>query len=125
MTIEGAIARVDRLRPNSVTDKDKVAWLSSVDGLVHREIILAHEHGEELDVFAGYDDGTDKGTELLVPFPYDGIYIYWLCAQVDYVNMEMDKYNNDRTLFNSSWETFGDAWRRGHMPVQRNRELRI
>lgn len=125
MTIEGAIARVDRLRPNSVTDKDKVAWLSSVDGLVHREIILAHEHGEELDAFAGYDAGTDKGTELLVPFPYDEIYIHWLCAQVDYVNMEMDKYNNDRTLFNAAWETFGDAWRRGHMPVQRNRELRI
>jgi hypothetical protein len=125
MTIETAIARVDRLRPNSVEDKDKIAWLSSVDGLVHREIILAHEHGAELDSFSGYDDGTDRGTELLAPFPYDELYIHWLCAQIDYVNMELDKYNNDRALFNNDWETFGDAWRRTHMPVQRNRELRI
>ena len=125
MTIETAIGRVDRLRPNSVMEKDKIKWLSACDGMVHREILMAHVHDPEDEEFDGYDDDTDRSTEMLVPFPYDEIYIHWLCAQIDYVNMELDKYNNDRALFNNDWDTFGDAWRRGHMPIQRNRELRI
>lgn len=125
MTISAAISRVDRLRPNSLSDGDKVAWLSECDGLVHKEIVLAHEHDEDLNTFDGYTEHTDRNTILLVPFPYDEIYVHWLCAQIDYANMELDKYNNDRALFNNDWETFQDAWRRNHMPVQKCRELRI
>ena len=126
MTIESAIARVNKLRPNSVPEKTKVEWLSQVDGLVHREILLAHELPEEIpEEFDGYDHNTHPATVLLVPFPYDEIYIHWLNAQIDYAMMENDKYNNDRMLFNNAWDTFGDAWRRAHMPVQKTRELRI
>ena len=125
MNIETALARVNTLRPNSVSDQIKVSWLSECDGLVHREIILNHEHGPELDTFGGYDEGTDRSTELLVPYPYDEIYIHYLAMKIDYATLETDKYNNDRALFNNAWDTFGDWWRRNNMPIQRCRELRI
>ncbi len=62
---------------------------------------------------------------MLVPDIYASLYIYWVMSKIDLENMENDKYNNDRTLFNSAYDTFSDYWTRTHMPIQRTRELRI
>ena len=75
--------------------------------------------------FAGYTVETDPGTELLAPFPYDEIYTYWLAAKVDWQNLEMDKYANDRTLFNNAWRELDDYWTRTHMPKQKVSQIRL
>jgi hypothetical protein len=104
--------------------KLKIAALSELDGLIWQEIMLKHE-GQPMETFSGYDEDTDPGTELLAPFPYDEMYKYWLMARVDEQNLETTKYENDRTLFNGSYEMFHDFWRRTHMPKTTVRELRI
>ena len=76
-------------------------------------------------VFPGYDEGTDRGRELLVGFPYDEIYTWWLMSKVDIQNQEIDKYNNDRTLFNNAYDTYSDYWTREHRPLSAVRELRL
>ena len=80
---------------------------------------------EEDTEFTGYTVDTDRGTELLAPFPYDEIYTHYLMAKVDDNNLEWDKYNNDMLKFNNSYDTLSDWWTRTHLPKQRSRELRI
>lgn len=125
MTIQKALDRLDEMKPNAMGRHLKVAWLAEIDGLIHHEIIMKHEHSEEDERFDEYTEMTDEGTELIAPFPYDELYTYWLMSKVDMQNLEWDKYNNDRQLFNSAYNMFHDWWRREHMPLTHVRELRI
>jgi len=125
MNIQTALDRADEMKPNMMSRELKIAALSELDGLIHREIIMKHVHTPEQAIFTGYDTDTDPGTELLVPWPYDEMYGYWLMARIDDQNMEYDKYENDRAKFNSAYDMFHDWWRRNHMPLSRNRQLRI
>ena len=125
MNIQTALDRADEMKPNMMSRDLKIAALSELDGLIHREIILKHVHTPAQHCFKGYDKDTDPGTELLAPWPYDEMYGYWLMARIDDQNLEYDKYENDRAKFNNAYDMFHDWWRRNHMPLTRNRELRI
>ena len=125
MNIQTALDRADEMKPNMMNRSLKIAFLSELDGLIHREIILKHVHTEEQEEFDGYNEDTDPGTELLAPWPYDEMYGYYLMARIDDQNMEYDKYENDRAKFNSAYDMFHDWWRRNHMPLSGNRQLRI
>ena len=127
MTIQEALDRVDLIRPNGMKKEFKIAALAELDGIIYRELVTKHRRnpGESIGIYEGYTDETEPGTILLAPFPYDELYTYWLCCKVDYQNLEMDKYNNDRTMFNNAYEQLSDYWTRTRMPLQRNRELRI
>ena len=115
MTILEAINRVDSTKPNSYTQVEKVDWLSTLDGVIKDEIIDTHEGGEDV-VFAGYDADTSLDTELLVPAPYDDIYIRWLEARIDYANGEYGKYNNSLTAYNDAYTLYANCYNRKHMP---------
>ena len=115
MTILEVINRVDSTKPNSYTQIEKVDWLSTIDGIVKSEIIDTHEDGESI-VFEGYDTETSLDTVLLIPAPYDDIYIRWLEAQIDYANGEYNKYSNSMTMFNEAYSAFERYYNREHMP---------
>ena len=115
MTILEAINRVDSTKPNSYTQIEKVDWLSTLDGVVKTNIIDTHEGGENV-VFNGYDVDTSLDTELLVPAPYDDVYIRWLEARIDYANGEINKYNNSLTAYNDAYDLYANYYNRKHMP---------
>lgn len=136
MKLQQAIDRVDEMRPNLTGRELKVAWLSELDGLVWRELILKHQMTQEewnryphdewnRPQMPVYDPDTDPGTELLVREPYDSLYVYWLMSRIDEQTMEWEKFNNDRAMFNGAYESFSDYLTRTHMPIGRIRELRI
>ena len=115
MTIIEAINFIDSLKPNNYSQDDKVAWLSKIDGIIKEKIIDTHEGGEDV-VFDGYDSNTNIATELIVPAPYDDLYIKWLEAQIDYANNDYNKYNNSMIMYNSSYEEYEKNYNRTHMP---------
>ena len=116
MTIMDALYRIDELKPNSYSQPEKIKWLSSLDGTIKSEIIDTHEGGENV-VFNGYSEDADLTTVLLVPAPYDDIYLRWLEAQIDYANGEYGKYNNSITLYNTAYAAFSNHYNRTHMPI--------
>lgn len=118
MTIIGAISLIDALKPNGYTQIDKIGWLSTLDGMIKNEIIDTHEGGESI-TFNGYDDTTSIDTVLLVPAPYDDIYVRWLEAQIDYANGEYNKYNNSITLYNSAYSGFEKYYHRTNKPISK------
>lgn len=122
MTILEAIDRVDNLKFNSYDNSDKVAWLSRLDNSIKNTIIDTHEGGEAI-VFTGYDDSTDMNTVLLVPAPFDEVYLRWLEAQIDYHNGEFDKFNASIIMYNTAFDAYANFYKRNHMP--RNRGVRF
>ena len=114
MKIIEAINRIDSLKHNTYTQNDKVSWLSEVEFDVVNNVINTHE-GDEI-TFTGYDGSTDLQTELLIPAPYDKVYLLWMEAQIDYYNGEYEKYNNASDLFNTAYNDFKNHYNRTHKP---------
>ena len=125
MTIAEAIALADQMKPNMMADTVKIRFLSEIEGKIHTEIIMTHAHTAEEETRPEYDENTAQTTEMLVPAPYDMVYVYWLMCQIDHLNQEEDKYNNDRGLFEDAWGNFGDYWNRGRMPISASRFIRF
>lgn len=115
MTIIEAINKIDSLKPNNYTQEDKIAWLSTLDGIIKTEIIDTHE-GAESVTFNGYEADTALDTVLLVPFPYDDVYLKWLEAQIDYTNGETSRYTNSMIMYNTAYSSFERYYNRTHMP---------
>ena len=115
MKIIDAINKIDALKPNTYNDAEKVAWLSTLDGMIKKEIIDTHEGGESVS-FDGYTADTPIETELLVKSPYDEVYIYWLESKIDYYNREYVNYNNSITRFNAASSQFSNQYNKNHMP---------
>lgn len=116
MTIIEAINRIDAINPNNYTQPEKVAWLSTLDGVIKKEIIDTHE-GAEAVAFSGYTEETPLDTELLVPAPYDEVYLFWLQSKIDYWNGELGKYNNSISMYNTAYSNFEKAYNREHKPI--------
>ena len=115
MTIMDALYRIDELKPNSYSQTEKIKWLSSLDGVIKSEIIDTHEGGED-KVFSGYGEDTELTMELLVPAPYDDVYLRWLEAQIDYANGEYGKYNNSIAMYNTAYTAYANHYNRTNMP---------
>ena len=115
MTAGEMIALADRLRPNQYTTADKLRWLSELDGAVYREILTQHEM--DVPAFAGYTPEADlDGTVLLIAWPYDEIYRWYLEMKIDDANGEMTKYNNSAAKYNMYYQAYQNACNRAHLP---------
>ena len=124
MTISEAINRTDDVKPNTYTEVRKLLWLSELDGMIKSDIIDTHEGGENVS-FAGYDVDTDVTTELLVPAPYDVLYLRYLEMKIDYSNGEYGRYNNSMVMFNAAYSDFQKYYNRNHMPISNGSRFRF
>jgi hypothetical protein len=116
MTLIEAISRIDTIKPNTYTQPEKIKWLSTLDGVIKAEIIDTHEGAEDVS-FSGYPESINLSTKLLVPAPYDDVYLRWLEMQIDYANGEYDKYDNSMTAYNTAYSAFARYYNRTHMPT--------
>ena len=115
MTLSDARARTDALRPNSFTRRQKLDWLSALDGAVTAELINTPEGGEWVK-FEAYTEESAPDTRLLVPPPYEEVYLRYLEAQMDYANGEFDRFNNSNAMYAAAWTAFANYYNRMHMP---------
>ena len=119
MTIKEALETIDILRKgNKVSEEMKIKWLSRLDARAHREVFLTHrciEPGTE--AFDGYTVGTPQEQELMIPFPYDEVYEYYLAMKVDETESESLKYNISAEKFNNAYTAFMDRYNKTHTPI--------
>lgn len=100
-TANRVTAYIDRVKPNVYTDEDKFNWISTLEGLVAREVM--GEEGPE------YEFPKDVDTELMVPSPFDDIYQMYVGAMIDFHNREYDSYNNMTAMFQERYDQY-KAW---------------
>lgn len=123
MTIGDAIGQVDALYFNTFSGGEKIAWLSKLDGLIREQVLSSHAGGGA--PFPGYGPETDPATELLVPAPYDSMYLSWLQAQMELALRETEGYNASILTFNAELEAFERHWHRTHMPLTQGHRFRF
>jgi hypothetical protein len=122
MKIIEAINRLDAQKANTYNQPEKIDWLSRLDSMVKKQIIDTHE-GSEAVSFEGYTEDTPPDTVLLVPAPYDEVYLRWMEAQIDYHNHEYDSYNNAIIMFNTAFEAYAAHYNQHHIPVSRGQRF--
>lgn len=119
MTIIEAIKKSEASRPGLASDTDKIRWLSALDGRIKCEVINMREGYEWAIPFVGYADDAQGDTVLLVPPPYDELYLRYLEAQIDYESGEIARYNNAATAFATCYDAFLAYYHRTHAPRAR------
>lgn len=121
MTIREAIDRVDTLNPNTISEEDKIRWLSLLDNSIYIDIYKEHflNPGEEKREFEPYSTlNTEK--ELFAEYPYDDLYVAYLQMKIDEANKETDRYNNSAALYNAYLEDYTHHYHKTHRPINRN-----
>lgn len=115
MKIREAIDKANNAKPNQIDEDLMVRWLYQLDSDIKENIIDIHNYndGEEEIIFGDY---TDDQQELIVPMPYDEVYVDYLKMQIDKANDETARYNNSAIFFNDSYTRFSKFWNKHHMP---------
>jgi len=98
---------VDRLKPNSYSEEDKLRWINELEGMVQRLVIQADNIIEYV-----YPDDMDR--ELMIPAPFDDVYSLFLEAKIDYYNKEIGNYNNSAMMFEAQFSEYKKDYIRKH-----------
>ena len=117
MTIKDAITRFDTECKNNTPPHLKIEWLSYIDQLIHREIILTHEKPIP-SIFKGYNTDVPEDTQLLADDPYSELYIRYLIMKNDLYLSDITRYNNDAVLFASAYRDFENAYNKTHRALK-------
>lgn len=107
MTANKAIEIIDRLKPNSYSEEDKMRWINELDGTVQRLVF----QNDEVKPYS-YPEDMDK--ELLISAPFEDVYTTYLEAKIDYHNREYDYYNNSLAVFETRFSDYKKDYIRKH-----------
>lgn len=114
MFLRRAMAAADDLRPNTVDEVLKSEWLYSLEGE------LAETLQVEIPAWRWPED-----QELILPPPGDMVYIYWLCAMIDWAQLDMQLYQVDMAMFEAAKTSAIAWWRRHHVPLVNEKGARV
>ena len=122
MTCAEVIAEVDRNEPNQYGLLQKLEWLSTLDGKVLDEIVMTHKRAEtETMISSGrcpLPPYTDAGCTLLIADPYGReIYCSYLQMMIAKENAERARFNDERAIFQTAYQQYGEWYNRTHMPL--------
>ena len=98
MTATVLFERLRKLKPvpAEIDDTILLDWLNQLEGQILHEIFLLAL--SEITPYA-----TAPTEALAAPYPYDGIYLLWMEAQVDFANGEYERYTNTMQRYNTAW----------------------
>lgn len=108
-TINEVIERNDKVKPNPYGNDTKAGWLYHLDGRISKEIM-------HRDVPVHYEYPRDGDKELIVPFPNDIVYDYYMQAMIDFNNKEYNNFNNSMIMFNDAMEVYAKQYMRENIP---------
>ena len=113
MTIQEAITRLDGLNHNTYTDTEKRSWLTILDQRLRREVLDICEDAPG-GPLPKYTPDTPGDTVLLAEPPYDDMYLWYMVSLMDFLNGEIERYNNSSKLFQNIWDEHQRFYLRSH-----------
>ena len=111
MTVYEVIDMVKKEKPNKFTSEHMVKWLNECEAAVQSMLGIPMNEWTKYEA----DDAGDENTSpmLIVPPPYDPLYVYWIKAKIDYANEEYEGYGNNQAQFQSFFDEF-KIWAYNH-----------
>ena len=121
VTVNEVLQRIDSLKPNAYSRREKLQWLSTLDGLLWREVMAVHEGAGQ--PFGPYGEG-DGQRQLLVSEPYGlPLYLSYLENRMDHYNGDTARYNNSLLQFRTAYMEFFRWYNRNHRPLGQLRKF--
>lgn len=117
MTIRQVLDEIAELQPHSFGSERMIKWLRQLDMELWEKIIKTHEGWQDVPR-PDYRVESDDDTVLLVPEPYECIYIHWLQSRIDYSMAEFGRFNNSNAAFEADRTEYAAWYNRTHMPLQ-------
>lgn len=119
MTINEVLDEVDRIAKNNSIDRNqKIKWLDRLDRSIFNDLLQYKK--DNVETFDGYTSETDEDTELLVCTPYDELYVYYILAQINLIQQEIDFYNNNYAIYEDKYRNYRDFINRTYRTKGRN-----
>ena len=101
MTIRELLNKISDEKPNSFSDAKLISFVNEVEAEVAEEL-----HIEEAPVYVDSHEDLDK--RLLVPAPYDRLYVSYVKAMIDLANEEQESYTNNQAQHVQDYKDFVD-----------------
>ena len=113
-TLQQALTRIDAICPNAWDETAKLLWLNECESMIQTRIL-----GTAPEQCITYDADTDRSTKLLVPTPFDRLYVYYVIAMCDYAAHETAHYADSMMLFNAALDEYAKWYQRtnGAAPI--------
>ena len=122
MTLADLIAYVDQIRPNAFDKDVETGWVNEIEHKIFDQIINKAVGNTAVDPTPYlYDENGEA--ELLVDDAHKDVYVTYLLAQMDFANMELDRYSADAAMHQAAWQEYAAEYRRNHLP--RTHELTV
>lgn len=106
-TLQQALTRIDAICPNAWDETAKLLWLNECESMIQTRIL-----GSAPEQCITYDADTDRSTKLLVPAPFDRLYVYYVIAMCDYAAHETAHYTDSMMLFNAALDEYAKWYQR-------------
>lgn len=106
-TLQQALTRIDAICPNAWDETAKLLWLNECESMIQTRIL-----GTAPEQCITYDADTDRSTKLLVPAPFDRLYVYYVIAMCDYAAHETSHYTDSMMLFNAALDEYAKWYQR-------------
>jgi len=98
--------------PDALVDGDiLIVNTDSLKAYVNDEYTAAvtqSAHGAETDLTTSFASAAD--IDMLVPAPYENLYVLYVCAMIDFYENETESYANSYTMFNAAYLDFRKYW---------------
>ena len=104
MRIDKLLKIVRTLKPTPFENDILLMWVNEVEGMVQTEVLLRST--ADLTPYELDGPGEPTAAELVVPYPFDRLYLQYLLAQIDYANGEYAKYQNSMQMFNACYTDY-------------------
>lgn len=106
-TLQQALTRIDAICPNAWDETAKLLWLNECESMIQTRIL-----GTVPEQCITYGADTDRSTKLLVPAPFDRLYVYYVIAMCDYAAHETAHYADSMMLFNAALDEYAKWYQR-------------
>lgn len=119
MKLAELIAYVDSIRPNAYDKDVKTGWVNEIERQAWEQVInraVPDEGTDTIDYPGPYVYDEHDETTLLIDDSHKDVYVTYLLAQMDYANMEIDRYNVDSAMHQAAWDGYAAEYRRNHLP---------
>lgn len=119
MTINEVLNEVDMIAKNNSIDRNtKIKWLDRLDKSIFNDLLQYKK--DNVESFDGYTSETDEDTVLLAVAPYDELYVYYVLAQINLIQQEIDFYNNNYAVYEDKYRNYRDFINRTYRTKGRN-----
>lgn len=140
-TVAQIIEQYNAERPNQVADELKVTWLRKFEHMIINEVLMSHEHNLEDERAFGLEmvgstlvikpagsfeehlNNFGLETYLIIPEPYDDVYLHYLDQRIALNNNDKTRYNTASIQYNNALLTYQQYVNRTYVTKKISKKL--